>query len=379
MSNILTDSFDIDIITTTAKDYLTWENVYPEGVFKISDSLRIIRFKAEFKREPYWYELDKIITKNIHLGIFEKLSSQEQKSFIQYTHKLPLGVGEEWIKYNGPYSPDLLQYLSENEDHYNYFIFMTYLFATTYFGIDRIKNTEKIYFVPTYHNEPSAYLPNFLKYNMYHHLFLTNAEKNIAEQFIYSNSVKNNVIGFGIMDRLDEFSANFENINGQYILYAGRLEEGKGLINLFKMFETYSEENRFLKLFLIGEGNLKNYKHKNIIYKGFVSEKEKFSLMKNALAFVHPSAFESLGIVLLESFMMGTPAIVNRKSDVLNEHIINSKAGYSYDNYDEFRDSLNQLIKDKDAYETLSKNARDYFIQNYSIKAYKNRLLNIIR
>src|SRR3990172_8629324 len=71
MAKILSESFDIDIITTTARDHVTWRNAYTTGIFNISASLRIIRFNVEFEREPYWFELDRIMTKNITLDVFE--------------------------------------------------------------------------------------------------------------------------------------------------------------------------------------------------------------------------------------------------------------------------------------------------------------------
>jgi glycosyltransferase involved in cell wall biosynthesis len=99
--------------------------------------------------------------------------------------------------------------------------------------------------------------------------------------------------------------------------------------------------------------------------------------MRDAIAFIHPSAFESLGIVLLEAFMMGTPALVNKRSDVLREHIRESEAGYSYDTYEEFRYGLSTMMNDIVKYETLHKNARDYFLKNYSLTAFRSRLLDI--
>lgn len=377
MAKILSDSFKVDIITTTARDHVTWKNAYPAGPVNLSETLRIIRFNVQFEREPYWFELDRVMTKNITLDVFESMPVQDRQAFIDYKRRLPLGLGEEWIKYEGPYSPNLLNYIEEHSDDYDYFIFMTYLYPTTYFGIDRVKDASKVYFVPTYHDESPAYLPSFLKYKKYNHLFLTNGEKNIAENNLYGVPVKSSIIGFGIQDRFGQFTSPRNGSGEQYVLYAGRIEAAKGVHQMFKLFERYSGENKDLKLYLIGDGILKDYPHRNIVYKGFVSEEEKLRLMKNAVAFIHPSAFESLGIVLLESFMMETPALVNRKSDVLHEHIVNSEAGYSYDSYDEFSQALRMLCGNTAARETMCKHAREYYLANYSLEAYKNRLLNI--
>jgi glycosyltransferase involved in cell wall biosynthesis len=319
------------------------------------------------------------MTKNITLDVFESMSDQDRTAFIDYKRRLPLGLGEEWIKFEGPYSPDLLNYISEHTDTYDHFIFMTYLYPTTYFGVDQVKDPNKVYFVPTYHDESPAYLPNFLKYKKYEHLFLTDAEKNIAERNLYGDKVRSRIIGFGIDDQFEKISSAHKSAGEKYVLYAGRIEAAKGVHQMFKLFERYSYDHKDIKLYLIGDGILKDYQHKNIIYKGFVSEKEKLRLMRDAIAFIHPSAFESLGIVLLEAFMMGTPALVNKRSDVLNEHIQNSEAGYSYDTYEEFRDGLSTMMNDHVKYEKLHTNARDYFLKNYSLPAYEHRLLDIFQ
>jgi glycosyltransferase involved in cell wall biosynthesis len=379
LAKILAASCSVDIITTTAKDHVTWKNVYPEGISQISDSLRIIRFNAAFERGTYWFELDRIMTRNVSLDVFESMPPQERAAFINFRRSMPLGLGEEWIKHQGPYSPSLLNYISDHEAQYDRFLFMTYLYPTTYFGIDRVSDPRKISFVPTYHDESPAYLPNFLKYRKYEHLFLTNAEKNIAEHNLYCSEVNSRVIGFGIDDKLDTFARTPGTPGEKYVLYAGRIEAAKGVHHLFKFFERYSSEQKDVKLYLIGDGILKGYRHKNIVYKGFVSESEKLQLMRGAVAFIHPSAFESLGIVLLESFMMGTPALVNKRSDVLREHIENSQAGYIYDNYEDFHDALNVMVNDCKTRERLSRNARDYFCGQYSLSAYKTRLTEVLQ
>ena len=378
MAKILSERFIVDIITTTAKDHVTWKNEYSIDDVELSASLRIVRHFVDYEREQIWFEMNRLLMHSIPLDEFPFLPYEKRKTFTDRIKKFPLGFGEEWLKREGPFSTGLYGYLLEHQQEYDYVLFMTYLYPTTYFGIDLVKDTRKVYLIPTYHDETPAYLPNFLKYKKYHHLFLTNAEKVIAEQHLYGDAVTNNIIGFGISDMFSKLSFKTINSKEKYILYAGRIEAAKGVHQLFKMFEQYSAKNKDLKLYLIGDGMLKDYQRKNIIYKGFVSEEEKLRYMKDAIAFIHPSAFESLGIVLLESFMMGTPALVNRRSDVLQEHIRNSNAGFSYDNYEEFRDALNRMINDKILYDELQKNAREYFCKHYSIDAYKDRLLKIL-
>jgi len=375
MAKILSDTFNIDILTTTAKDYMTWKNYYKEGKEEISNTLKIYRFKVDIEREIYWYELNRILFRNLFLDRFSKLDHTNKNKFLKMLEHSSNSLQEEWIKFQGPYSSNLLNYIKENKDSYSIFLFMTYLYPPTYFGIDMLEDKEKIFIVPTLHDEPPAYLSIFKKYSAYKLLFLTKAEKRLAES-IFQRELESEVIGFGIEDKFNKI--NYYGKDEKYVIYAGRLEEAKGLAELYNYFERFSNKYPDIKLYTIGDGSLKNYKHRNIEYLGFVSEEKKLSLMKGALAFIHPSAYESLGIVLLESFMMGTPALVNKRSEVLSDHIEDSHGGYSYNSYEEFERSLAQLTNDKKFRERLGKNAREYFLKNYSISLYRKRIVSIL-
>ena len=162
------------------------------------------------------------------------------------------------------------------------------------------------------------------------------------------------------------------------MLYAGRLEDGKGVLELYDYFERYVKQKNKLKLYTIGDGELKEHKHSSVVYKGFVSEREKYQLMKNALAFIHPSAYESFGIVLAEAFMMGTPAVVNAQSKVLFGHINDSRAGFAYSNYEEFEKALDVLLNEPSKRTEFGTNARKYYLDNYSEKAFKDRVSSLI-
>ena len=375
MAKVLSNSYDVDILTTTAKDFITWKNYYEEGVEEITGKLKITRFGVDFEREIYWHELHMILFKGMDHGTFSEFDPETKEYYLKPIKSAPIGLAEEWVKHGGPYSSHLLNYIKENQDSYDKFLFMTCLYPTTYFGVDMVEDREKIFIVPTMHDEPAAYLSVFLKYSKYKFLFLTKAEKELASTIFRCGS-DSDVIGVGMQDK----SNGIENCNkhGKYILYAGRLEGEKGVDKLYDFFVRFSKKYPDIKLYTIGDGPLKNYKHKNVKYLGFVSEGEKISVMKNALAFIHPSAYESLGIALLEAFMVGTPALVNNRCQVLKEHVLNSQGGFTYDSYEDFEEGLLRIINDEILRETLSGNARGYFLNNYSLDVYRDKLLRIL-
>lgn len=377
MANILSAVFKVDILTTTAKDHISWNNHYPEGVEVQNENFNIVRFNNDFIRDDYWLRLNGALEKETNLLVYAILSEEEKTVHREKFSRVSFGYATHWIKREGPYSSKLLNFIKENNKSYDTFIFMTYLYPTTYFGVDMVENKKKIFFIPTYHDELPAYLPIFQKYRKYNHLFLTRSEQKTAEELIYKKRVDGQIVGFGMKDKVGQ--GDIGKSDGKYVLYAGRLEETKGVQRLYDFFCRYvDEEKSEIRLYTIGDGHLKNFKHRAVEYKGFVSEEEKLSLMKDALLFIHPSAFESLGIVLLESFMMGTPALVNGECEVLAEHIEDSKAGFSYWNYDEFKLYLNEALNGKESYMIKSENARKYFENNYSLEEYKRKLLEYL-
>ena len=374
MARVLASSFDVDVVTTTAKDYITWENFYPEGEERVSDTLRVLRFPVDFQRDPYWHELNRILFKKMPLDKFSTLETEARQKYLKTLEHNPIGLEEEWLKSQGPYSSGLLEYLRASSKRYDRVVFMTYLYPTTYFGIDSVVEREKVLIVPTLHDEPPVYMKAFRKYLDYRFLFLTEAEKRLAERVLCGRP-GSEVIGFGLDDRSADTVPAYG--GDPYFLYAGRLEEAKGVGELFDWFARFSKKRPGVRLLTIGGGPMKDFRHAKIKYLGFLGEEEKLSVMKGARAFVHPSAYESLGIVLIESFMMGTPALVNARSEVLKDHVNASGGGLSYCSYAEFEKGLEVLLSDGGLRDTLGKRAREYYLQNYSMGSYKERLVSL--
>jgi glycosyltransferase involved in cell wall biosynthesis len=78
-----------------------------------------------------------------------------------------------------------------------------------------------------------------------------------------------------------------------------------------------------------------------------------------------PSPFESLSLLALESFAVGTPILANARSDVLVEHCRSSNAGLWYADRDEFVEALRVLLSDERLRRTLGQNGKDYVRRNY--------------
>lgn len=103
----LSKSFTIEIITTCAIDYVTWKNEYPDG---------------------------SSILKNIIVHRFPVDSPRDNKKFNQLSEKIYRSSHSrddeiQWMRLKGPYSTKLLEFIENNANNYDFFIFFTYLYC----------------------------------------------------------------------------------------------------------------------------------------------------------------------------------------------------------------------------------------------------------
>ncbi len=100
-----------------------------------------------------------------------------------------------------------------------------------------------------------------------------------------------------------------------YFFYVGNAHPHKNLPKLIAAFSKISQTNSNIQLVLSGPEHQfwkqvkQEYSLKNLIFTGFVSERELVTLYNNAEAFVTASLEEGFGIPLLEAMACGCPVI----------------------------------------------------------------------
>jgi glycosyltransferase involved in cell wall biosynthesis len=87
--------------------------------------------------------------------------------------------------------------------------------------------------------------------------------------------------------------------------------------------------------------------------------------MKNALFLAIPSVYESLSLVLLESFFMRTPVVVNEQCDVLKKHVIQSNGGMTFSNYTQFINAVDLFLENPDLRVQMGNKGHQYVSDNY--------------
>lgn len=338
--------YDVEVLTSCAVEYVKWSNYYNEGVEQIN-GVTVRRFKTLHEREPKVFSaLDSMMLSNPHI--------EEE-------------ISEQWIEHMGPYCPDLVEYVDKHQDEYEAIIVVTYLYYTAVKSIVRIKN--KAIFIPTAHQEP------FIHFDMYKkvfgaadaYVFLTDEEKDLVHSIFHNENVPYEVMGVGVevpeVVDSDRFKKKYNLDN--YLIYVGRIDEGKDCPRLFKYFLEYKRRVKSdLKLVLMGKAVCDIPKSPDIISLGFVSEEDKFDGIKGAKALILPSKFESLSISVLEAMTLSVPVIVNGICDVLKGHCVKSNGGLYYKNYFEFEGCINYMMEHPEEYAIMCKNARKY-VEDY--------------
>jgi len=345
----LSRRYEIDVLTTTARDYVTWKNEYPESEEKIR-GVRVIRFPVEQERD---------------LEEFNRFSEWIYAN--QHSREDEL----RWLEMQGPVVPKLIEYLRNEHRQYDLLVFFTYLYYPTYYGIQVAP--EKSVLLPTAHDEPPLKLDIYKEVfeNASSFIFNTEAEEILVlERFDVHRKMRETIgIGMELLDTPDTaaFRRRYR-VSNRVLLYAGRIDEGKGcgeLLRFFRLFRDEHPELGNLQLLLIGKKNMSIPNARDIRYLGFLDEDEKLSAMASANAVVIPSRLESLSIVALEAFSVGTPVIVHAGSRVLVDHCRKANAGLYYNSYEEFEGIVEAILGDKNLARGLGRQGQQYIKEKF--------------
>jgi glycosyltransferase involved in cell wall biosynthesis len=378
---------DVDVLTTCARDYITWENDYPEGTDRIR-GVTVRRFKnartrdiAAFNQYSDW--------------IFNHPHSREDEM--------------SWLEQQGPWCPALLDHLTKHHRSYDALIFFTYLYAPTVIGL-QIDPSRSI-LVPTAHNEPA------IRLGIYREMFAkpaavafnTDVEKNFLKTTFEFRAVAEETIGCGVdllqdaaqaddpepeddeelHKRLDPHlrarGAQFRRrhrLQGQFLLYGGRIDAGKGCEELIEYFTAYKEQGGEAALTLMGVKLMQLPEVPWVRFAGLLSERERLQALEAATIVVVPSPYESLSLLALEAMAVGTPALCNARSEVLVDHCVKSNAGLFYSNAEEFIECAKLLLADERLRDRMGRNGKEYIKRNYRwdiIMSKYDRLIGSLR
>jgi len=351
----------ITVLTTCARDYVTWRNELPEGTERVG-GVEVVRFPVEEERD---------------LEAFNRYSEPLYRRACAQDEEL------DWLRRQGPYVPGLVRHLESVRSGFDAVVFFTYLYYPTYWGLKAAP--ERSVLVPTTHDEPP------LRFSIYREVFalprafgfLTLPEEELVRSRFSLGDRPALVAGIGVdiprPPDVDSFRIRHD-LHNPYVLYAGRIDAGKGCDEMLAFYARYRRACRGgAELLLIGRLAMEAPRIPGVRYLGYLSESDKTAAMAGARAILCPSPYESLSIVLLEAFALGTPGLVTARSAVLKEHCLRSNGGLWYGDADEFMEALDLLVSEGAVGNALGRAGREYVARDYGWGAVLARYERLLR
>ena len=217
----LTPFYDVEVLTTKAIDYITWKDEYEADCEEIG-GVTVRRFSVKKERNLWW---------------FNKLNWFCVRGLLPaFLHKL-------WLKEQGPYVPELVNYIKDNKVDYDQFVFVTYLYYPIVMGIREV--SDKSILLPLAHDEP------FLKLSVIKPIF------KLARGLFYETKEESDLV----KSRFGELSSNYdfggagvdlpENVDAtrfkekyeisDYVIYVVRIDRWKKCEELYD-FSTMAKD-----------------------------------------------------------------------------------------------------------------------------------------
>ena len=357
-------NIEVEILTTCVKEFSAdWNVDYYKVGTEIINGILVRRFKVKKRNADAFHKI------NAKLMNSEKVSLEEEDVFLR-----------EMVN-----SVDLYEYMYKYKDDYSLFVFIPYMFGTTYYGCQVCP--EKSVLIPCLHNESYAYMQRFKEVysKIGGMIFHAKPEEDLAKHILNIKNVKVSTLGEGVNTILSYNANRFIDkykITEPFILYAGRKDKGKNVDTLIKYFIEYKTRySNGLKLVLIGGGNLELSEHiKNDIYDlGFLPLQDKYDAYSAATVLCQPSKNESFSLVIMESWLCGRPVLVNGECEVTKHFTTISNGGLYFNNYFEFQECINYFVNNYKVAKGMGENGCGFVESNFSWDVIVERYLEFFK
>jgi glycosyltransferase involved in cell wall biosynthesis len=344
----LSSRHDITVLTTCARDYVTWENAYPPGS-STENGVRVQRFPVARTRNLKTFA-------DLSDEVFDDIGSTSEREV-------------EWFRANGPDAPALLEHLRTHGAEYELLLFWAFRYAPTFFGLPSVSG--RAILLPTAEEDPAVdldVLPAFFA-RAAGYLFLTPEEEALVSTRAARALRPSQVIGIGLdperemrpsRDVLDRLG-----VPNEFVLYLGRVDRNKGCATLLEYFHDYIDAGGNTTLVLAGPSTLTVATHPRIRALGYVADDVRRALLSRARVLIVPSPYESLSIVLLEAWNHATPALVNAYCKVLQGQVRRASGGLYYRSSREFQEALSWLLTNDAGRRELGEQGLAYVDREY--------------
>jgi glycosyltransferase involved in cell wall biosynthesis len=383
---------DVDVLTTTARDPLTWKNEASEG----SDRVRGVLVRR-----------------------FSVNQLHDQIAFQQLSHQI-LGGGQsrqdeiEWVRRLGPSSPGLVDFIKRQHRNYDALVFFSLLHATTLQGF-AVAPERSILF-------PYLQLHPALRFGLWSDVlasaraigYVSGAERTVARAYLKHSATAEEVVGIGVdmpqqqsypkhqQDPADNPASEDEapaesegaaaeyltgrgipfrrrhRLYGPFAMYGGRVEPDNGCEEMLEYFDSYSANDGDTALVLMGVKMMKVPEAPYLRFAGVLPDRERMVAYEAADVTLAPESNDVIAQPVLESLAVGTPVLAAAMNAAAVEHAQRSNAGLYYGSRDEFVAALSLMTTNRRLREKMGQNGRQYIRQHYRWDAVLGRFDRLV-
>ena len=311
---------DVEVLTTCARDYITWANEYPEGSERIN-GVTVRRFPNAHTRD---------------IDAFNRYS--------EWIFHNPHTRDDEmsWLEQQGPWCPALLDRPCRTRGSpTTRSIFFTYLYAPTVLGLQIA--AERSILAPTAHNEPAIHLGIYTgdvqaaqrrsrstprsrrRFSRRRSTSTPSPKKRSDAASIFSPATRTPRVPAETACPKDRSSCT-----------AAASTPARAATSCSIFSRRTRQQGGPATLVLMGAKLMPLPNVPWVRYAGLLSEADRLRALEAATIVVVPSPFESLSLLALEGMAVGNPVLCNAHADVLVDHCRRSNAGLFYSTREEF-------------------------------------------
>lgn len=357
-----TKDFEVEVLTTCAKDENNKHNFFPEGK-DIINGIKIRRFHL----------------KNTDNYLFEEVKKQLDAGVI-------VDYGKEKLYIlNSFNSIALTNYIKENKKSYDAFVFLDYNLGTTYFGIKNVMN--RAILIPHLKKEMTMYIDIYRKRykDVAGMIFLSNLENQLSH-FIYGLSETNCIdLEEGVDTEIYGVGERFREkygINDDYFIYRHKGEEIQEVLNYFSNYKK--TEKNGIKMLLLNEKIEEvplNIKY-DVIQIDVEEEQDFYDAIDGAKFVLDSSKINDSQKEIKEVLLLGKNVVVNKNNQSKFEFAKETNAILWYSNFKEFYGVLKYVLE-QDVAKKIAKCGQEYVGKNFSwdkiIKKYTDFMKDCIK
>ena len=372
---------EVDVLTTCARDSLTWRNEYSETSDRVRGVL-VRRFAVNQIRDD---------------DAFQSLSSR----VLADPHNR--ADADEWVRALGPSSPGLLDFLRRQSRSYDAIVFFSLQHATTVQGVAAAPERSVVF--------PYVGLNPVLRLSIWSEVlgsaravgYLSVAERDLVHRYLRVFPAAEDVVGIGIdipepetyprhqqdpADTIvrddDERGAPEDSspapdylsgrgipfrrrhrLHGPFAIYGGRVESHNGCEEMIEYFDGALTGECDPTLVLMGVKLMKIPEAPHIRMAGVASDRERLIAYEAAEVTLAPGPDDTLAQPVLESLAVGTPVLAAARNEAAVVHCRRANAGLYYATREEFVEALQLMMSNTTMREQLGENGRQYIRQHH--------------